>query len=109
MHYHVDMNWVLLACLLIGLAIAAVGAVILGRAAYALYKAGKESREQTGPTIEAIIAGQEQAAILADRIAARQAGLADTMAATSNALASVAFLARTLADARDRLTTLRLD
>jgi len=103
------MNWVLLACFLVSLAVVVVGLAIAGRAVHRLYRATQEAQLQVTPRVEAILAAQEQAMILADRIAARQARMADSMAATAASIADLSDLAGDFLDATDTLTTLPID
>lgn len=103
------MNWVLLVCFLVAATAVVIGLVLVGLRALRLYRKIQEAQQQITPHIEALLAGQEQAMALADKISRRQEALADQLHETAASVGSLAGLLGELREAQEQLTTLAID
>jgi len=103
------MNWVLLGCFLVAAAAVLIGLVVVGLQARRLYRKMQEVQQQVTPHIEALLAGQEQAMALADKISRRQEALSKELKETQASVESLAGLLGDLQEANEQLTTLAID
>lgn len=103
------MNWVLLACFLVAAAAVLIGLALVALQGRRLYKKVQEAQQQITPHIEALIAGQERAMALADKISRRQEALVTQLQETQASVGSLAGLLGELQEANEQLTTLAID
>jgi len=103
------MNWVLLACFLVAAAAVVIGLVLVGLQGRRLYRKMQEAQQQVTPHIEAILAGQEQAMVLADKISRRQEALSRELKETQASVEGLAGLLGDLQEANEQLTSLAMD
>jgi len=103
------MNWVIFVCFLVATAAVVVGLVLVGREARRLYRKVQEAQEEVMPHMEVLIAGQEQAMALADKISRRQEDLVNQLQETGESIGNLADLISELEDAQKQLTTMAID
>lgn len=103
------MNWVLLVCFLVAAAAVVIGLVLVGLQVRRLYRKMQEIQRQVTPHIEHLLAGQEQAMILANSISRRQGALAQQLQETAASVGDLAVLLGELQEAQEQLTTLAID
>jgi uncharacterized membrane protein YcjF (UPF0283 family) len=103
------MNWVILICFLVATAAVLTGLGLVGRQLHRLYRKVQEAQQQIAPPIEALLAGQERAMVLADKISRRQEDLINQLQETGASVESLAGLLGELQDAQEQLTTLDID
>jgi uncharacterized membrane protein YcjF (UPF0283 family) len=103
------MNWVILVCFLVATVAVLTGLGLVGRQLHRLYRKVQEAQQQITPPIEALVAGQERAMILADKINRRQEDLVNQLQETGASVESLASLLGELQDAQEQLTTMDID
>lgn len=103
------MNFVLLVCFLVAAAAVVTGLVLVGLQMLRLYRKVQEVHQQITPPIEALLAGQERAMALADKIGRGQVALADQLQETAASVGSLVHLLGELQEAQEQLTTMAVD